>query len=445
MKDMYLLLISLPLFMLVIHIVNAQAVTVNATSFYSKDHASLLLPKGYASYIFGCSGGDFTVNNATYTSVIQAPAGACSSGVTCGSIGYQQSSNASCTLDKIDEGVLAGVALNSTITAAQLFSVSGTNKTTLNYSILQANTNTVIIGISGWYGSTTSIPANCTQYVNTYSNNSYVSISITICHQKIGNYNISLAPLASTKTPTSVAIVAYVFNASGFSQQPPITPSGSGSSGGGNPGGSSSGSSNGGSGAFKPTVTPLSGGCYQIVNLTNPDFAIVNVSGGLFNVRANFISPTGAGITIDNANSYTLSPRTPVAIGSKGGINYTVELMNISLVPAVHTITLNICPAASNTTTNTTSGSKSKQTTSTTSNTLKPKISVPVIGNTGGTTGGTVQNTTAPQTNSTGSAGTQGNAPLSTIIPISTAAVVIAIIVGIIANSRRDKDNKKGK
>ena len=160
-----------------------------------------------------------------------------------------------------------------------------------------------------------------------------------------------------TATPSSTsyycAEVTDSANNNAYSQTTEITvngvstPSPSGGGGGSGSSGSSgspsgSGAPGGGGGTFKPSVINLNSTCYLVTNLTNPDFAVVNFTGKSFNIRANYISPTDTGITIDGLQ-YTLSPNSTEIIGGTASYDYIIRLLNISYIPAVHTIASNVC------------------------------------------------------------------------------------------------------
>ncbi len=139
-----------------------------------------------------------------------------------------------------------------------------------------------------------------------------------------------------------------------------------GSQTGPGPGGGASGGIGVGGGTFKPTVSILNNTCYAISNLTTPDFATVTFTTGSFNIRANFISPTSAGVTINNGSSYDLFVNTPVSISKTSSYNYSLLLENISYIPAVHTLVLHLCsnptnPALENVTTTFQQGSQQAQ------------------------------------------------------------------------------------
>lgn len=122
---------------------------------------------------------------------------------------------------------------------------------------------------------------------------------------------------------------------------PPTTTISNTNNGGGGGGGGGGGVVGGGT--FKPAVSAFNSTCYQIINLTTPDYAVVNFANVSFNIRANFISPTDAGITINGTASYTLYLNSAIPILDTAAYNYTLELTGISYIPAVHTITLRAC------------------------------------------------------------------------------------------------------
>ncbi len=208
-----------------------------------------------------------------------------------------------------------------------------------------------------WY-STNSLSNNATG--SAFSN----TITTSFSEAASGTYYYYLSVYDGYATANSVVTAVTVSN-------PSISTTTS--TGGGGSGGSVGGASApAGGGTFKPTVFSIGNSCYQITNLTNPDYAVVNFSTGQsFNIRANFISPTNAGVTVDGITSYTLGLNQTASMGLLSGYNYTIEMKAISYIPAVHTMTLNVCAvsAASKTPpSNTTSGKAS----------TSPKVTVTV-------------------------------------------------------------------
>ena len=151
---------------------------------------------------------------------------------------------------------------------------------------------------------------------------------------------------------------------------------GGGGGGGGAPGPST----------FKPVIN-ATGDCYVVSNLAPlGEFAVTTKGSTVVNVTENFISPDYAGITVDN-NQYTIYPGK-ITSAADSLPNLTVELLNISYLPILKTITLEMCYAASpaavnktkpsNTTTTTvppTSSSVNTSVTTPTTTSVAPTIS----------------------------------------------------------------------
>ena len=116
-----------------------------------------------------------------------------------------------------------------------------------------------------------------------------------------------------------------------------ISPSGSTGPGGGGGGGNFGG----GGGSHKPIITPAPYG-YTISNIAQKDVFNVTINGFQVNVTDNYIGPALTGITV-NGKAYTLLDGTPETIGSPNPyFNYNVELVNVSYIPVLHSITLYI-------------------------------------------------------------------------------------------------------
>ena len=136
---------------------------------------------------------------------------------------------------------------------------------------------------------------------------------------------------------------------------PPTTTVSSGGGGGGGGGGSSgggggsSGGGGGGGGSFKPTVLQkaYSSGlyCVDISNFTHYETQKVDVVNTSFSVLENYITPTTAGVSV-NGTIYELTLRTPQYLGTYHGRNYSIELLNLSYLPIIDTITVSLCGSA---------------------------------------------------------------------------------------------------
>ncbi len=147
---------------------------------------------------------------------------------------------------------------------------------------------------------------------------------------KIQNYNYlniyvsCLANATTTSQSTSTTITTTAVSQNG--------------GGGGGAGGASSGG-----GSFKPSVVSLGNGCYQIANLTSPDYVDVVLPGSSFYMRDNFISPNDTGLTIDNTSEYNLHLNSVYHIGGNSEYNYTISLKGISYLPIIDTVLINMC------------------------------------------------------------------------------------------------------
>lgn len=156
-------------------------------------------------------------------------------------------------------------------------------------------------------------------------------------------------------------------------------------SGGGGGGSSSSGGGGGGGAApvevtgFSSTVTPVNGTItidnhtimtnsagslavtgYHLYNQTEYDTHTINVNGNNITITVNFITPTTAGISINNV-PYTFSVGQLVTINDP----IYVDLVSLSYIPIEHTIDLDVfvlAPPAPNATTQTTTSTTSTTT-----------------------------------------------------------------------------------
>jgi hypothetical protein len=116
--------------------------------------------------------------------------------------------------------------------------------------------------------------------------------------------------------------------------------SGGGGSGGSGGTGGSGGSGGGGSGGSqKPVIITLGSNCYYISNIASLNTFRVSFSSEFINVTDNFITPNYTGATINGA-SYSLYPQYKVPI--TGATAYVI-LENISYVPILQTVALEIC------------------------------------------------------------------------------------------------------
>ena len=220
--------------------------------------------------------------------------------------------------------------------------VSIANITTSSLPAISNKEKLLILNISATYSSNPNITTNA-----------IIGYSCNIPTSKISPYiltngtwsEINSYSVSSSKCNISFNIpedpIIGIFETTS-SSSPSSSSGGGGGATGGSSGSSSGSGAGGGGGTFKPSVINLNSTCYLVTNLTNPDFAVVNFTGKSFNIRANYISPTGTGITIDGLQ-YTLSPNSTEIIGGTASYDYIIRLLNISYIPAVHTIASNIC------------------------------------------------------------------------------------------------------
>ena len=88
--------------------------------------------------------------------------------------------------------------------------------------------------------------------------------------------------------------------------------------------------------------THPSAACYIFDNLTQYNQANLTLNDTRFQLRVNFITPTSAGVTVNNS-SYTLYANTTQQIYRNTDFNYTIELTNLSYVPIEDTVQLKVC------------------------------------------------------------------------------------------------------
>jgi hypothetical protein len=123
---------------------------------------------------------------------------------------------------------------------------------------------------------------------------------------------------------------------------------GGGGGGGGISGSPGSGVSGGGS--LVPTVlsAPSGGGeCVTILNFSKDNQENVVVLGNKFNVVENFITPTTAGVSVNN-ESHTLALDNAISLASISGINYTLNLTKITYLPIHDSVTVVLCGRVAN-------------------------------------------------------------------------------------------------
>ena len=148
-------------------------------------------------------------------------------------------------------------------------------------------------------------------------------------------------------------------------------------------GGGSSGSagrlgSAGGGGSSKPVISATANG-YIISNITRLNAVNVTLNGVQIRIIENYITPTSAGLTINNA-TYMMNTSSSYLIYSLSNYGIYAKLLNISYIPIEQTITLYVYTnsTAAATTAQTTSISTSTPTTSSTVSTA-PTTSAAIL------------------------------------------------------------------
>lgn len=144
-----------------------------------------------------------------------------------------------------------------------------------------------------------------------------------------------------TVNSASCTITSYVsndLNIGIFAAIPQTTTTTINSGGGGGGGGAIIGGGGGG-GSFLPTVLNILNG-YKILNFSEENAELLNFSGSKIRVTENFITPTSAGVSIGNT-SLTLMPyqKRPFTAANS---SMFIELLNISYLPIIHTIILEV-------------------------------------------------------------------------------------------------------
>jgi hypothetical protein len=115
-----------------------------------------------------------------------------------------------------------------------------------------------------------------------------------------------------------------------------------GSGGGGGGGSSSAGGGGGGGGSSLPSLIPYINGTvagWLITNLTVGNSETFPLSNKTTHLTVNFITPTTAGITVNN-QTYTLTVNNTVSLTNTSNSTDFVVLKNLSYLPILHSIAL---------------------------------------------------------------------------------------------------------
>lgn len=174
---------------------------------------------------------------------------------------------------------------------------------------------------------------------STIQDSNYFNVFVSCLQNATVNNTTSTTSTVTTTSSTSSTSSSTSSTTASTTTITTSPTTGSSSSGGGG------GGAPAGGGSQKPSVIELGNGCYQVTNMTSPDYVIVNINGSSFYVRDNFVSPTDTGITIDNQTHYTLSLNSNYSISKNSRYNYTISLERISYLPIIQTVVLDICAA----------------------------------------------------------------------------------------------------
>lgn len=265
-----------------------------------------------------------------------SPSGTIGSTFTYFTVENDLGSEGSPPVNSISHSVTAQIVGNA-------FSVKITNP---NQTITTGDTVTYFANVTGgtgnylydWYNTTTG------NIISSSVSNS-LSNSITITGSATGTFKYYVTVTDLGTSPNAMASSNTMLTVNPVPPPPPSTGAGPGG-GGGVP-----------ASTFVPSVIHTSANCFQVTNLTSPDYAYVNFTGISLMIRANFISPTGTGISVNNQSEFldlnssiTLPEDTALYTG------ITITLPAISYIPAVHTVVLGVCAIPRNVATNSSTG-----------------------------------------------------------------------------------------
>ena len=150
---------------------------------------------------------------------------------------------------------------------------------------------------------------------------------------------------------------------------------------------------------------------YELVNFSQGHTANFTINNDTFTVTTHFISPTGCEIDV-NGKVYSIAVNQTLQLSGFPASNYSVLLTKVSYPPILHTVTLIFYTV------------------------VPPKTTTVTTATTSAST--TVPTTTAPST----------NVKATPLLPVAASvgiAVVVAIAVGGIYVTSREKDNKAPK
>ncbi len=161
--------------------------------------------------------------------------------------------------------------------------------------------------------------------------NEVSSFSISGVTSTSGLYTV-ISNVSYQTTVNSVTVNEISSNAINTYTVP--SPSGGGSGGGGG---------GGGSGQQRPIINPINSTCFQVSNIAQLNTFSVTILGQTVRVTDNFITPNYTGVTA-NGNFLELYPGLKFYVNGTTGI--TLFLKNVSYIPVLHTVTIDICQSS---------------------------------------------------------------------------------------------------
>ena len=279
-----------------------------------------------------------------------------------------------------------------------------------------------------------------------YTNNDYTQNTFTFTPLTTETYyaNVIISDAYSTTTTSENSVITVI--ASTTTSTTTTIPQSSGGGGGGSSGGGGGGGGGGSGGSFLPsTINYVNGNQtgYEITNLSQLNSETLHLNNGtkIIKLTINFITPTSAGITINN-QSFTLKPNSPVAIVDPNNYTYYTELKNISYLPIAQTIIL-LVYGQPNMPTAITSTSTTQSTSTTTSIPATAPQHTPVQ-----QPPATVETTIIQQTKSNNQINSSDSTNKNNYLIAGSIVVVVLILAGVsysIKSKKKEQTNKKTK
>ena len=82
--------------------------------------------------------------------------------------------------------------------------------------------------------------------------------------------------------------------------------------------------------------------CSYIMNFSQKNSETLNLMGSSFLITENYITPTSAGISVNDAH-YEITIGHTTYLGKFKGVNYTLNLLNLSYIPRIDIVTVSLC------------------------------------------------------------------------------------------------------